>query len=164
MIPEATGHLSEEALNDILIGMGSSDAEEHLASCHVCREKVEAFHAGLVEFNQTTLAWSEERSNALPRITARPRPQLVPHSFRGWALAAAVLMAVAIPLLRYKHPPLSNEPTAQVSSSEDSETQITQDNELLNAVNVAINEDNKSLKNVNQLLEGPHPRVETRPE
>jgi hypothetical protein len=164
MIPERTSHLSDEALDDVLIGMGAPEAEKHLAACQVCRERVEAFRSGLDEFDQTTLAWSQARSNAMERIQVRPRLQRLPRTFMGWALAVAVLLAIAIPLLRYNDHFWSNQNPTQISSSEDSETQIAQDNELLKAVNVAINEDNESLNNVDQLLGRPHPRQKTRPE
>ena len=33
MTPEFTTHLSEEALDDVLIGLGSKEAHAHLAVC-----------------------------------------------------------------------------------------------------------------------------------
>jgi len=164
MIPDPMNHLPDEALNDILIGMGSAEAEKHLSACPVCRGKVEEFRSGLEEFNQTTLVWSEARSNAMERIHARPRSQRGPYTFVGWALTAAVLVAIAVPVLRHNDGFWSNQKTAQVTLPEDSDAQITKDNELLKAVNEAINQDDESLKNEHQLLERPHLRLKARPE
>lgn len=163
MIPESMNHLSDEVLDDILIGLGSSAAESHLAECPLCRGKVEDFRSGLDKFNQTTLAWSEARSNAMGQVQIRRRLLRFPF-IMGWALAAAVLLTIAIPVWRGDGHSWSNPNIAKVAPPQDSQTQIAEDNELLKAVNSAIDQDDESLNNEYQLLERPHPRLKTRPE
>ena len=93
-------HLSEEALNDVLIGMGSYQSELHLASCPECRAKVETFRSGMNMFNETSLAWIESASSATPRSAVlRPKPRRLEFRSIGWAVAAlALLIATAVPL------------------------------------------------------------------
>ena len=62
MTREAMNHLSDEALNDVLIGMGAPASESHLAVCPLCRSKVEAFQADLGAWNAATLNWSQARA------------------------------------------------------------------------------------------------------
>jgi len=152
MIRESINHLTDEALNDLLIGMGSSEAEYHLAECPLCRGRVEEFRSGLEEFDRATLAWSEARSNAMGRTGEMPRLSWMAHTLRSWALAAAVLLLLAFTAWRYSDRFRPNQQSAQVSNSEDSAAQIAEDNELLKAVNGAIHRDDELLRNEFQFL------------
>ena len=160
MTPETTNHLSDEALNDVLIGLGSSASESHLAACPLCRGKVEEFHSDLGTWNRTTLKWSEARAG---RIQVRPARRRPPLGALGWALAAAALLAIAIPVGRESGMFDTNHGTT-VAQQEDSEAQIAQDNELLKAVNAAINPDEMSPLKEYDLFGRPHPRHRHRPQ
>ena len=164
MTHEST-HLSEEALNDVLIGMGSIQSELHLASCPACRAKIEAFRSDMGLFNETSLAWIESESSAAPRPAVRhPKPRRLAFLSIGWAAAAALLIATAVPLWREmdhslkSHASFSQGGAPPAARTEDSEAQITQDNELMEAVNAAINPNEASTLNGYDLLEGAHPR------
>lgn len=165
MTSESTNHLSDEALNDVFIGMGSSESEVHLASCALCRERVERFQLGLDTFSKTTLAWSESRSDRMEPVRVR-RPVLGIHLYTPmrWALAAVLLLAIALPVWRSGGRFWSNQSTAHVPAQEDSDAQIAQDNELLKAVDGAITQDDASLNNEFQFLERTHPRAKARTE
>ena len=63
-------HLSDEALNDVLIGVGTSVSESHLAECPLCRGKVDEFQSDLGMWNAATLQWSEARAERAGRIQA----------------------------------------------------------------------------------------------
>ena len=67
MTPSLSNHLSEEALDDVLIGLGSAESEAHLAVCPECRAEVETFRGDVALFNAASVAWSESR---------RPQPRL----------------------------------------------------------------------------------------
>jgi anti-sigma factor RsiW len=140
MTPETTIHLSEESLDDVLIGLGSPESHAHLAACAECRVQVEAFRGDMELFNDASRAWSESRP-PLPRISAprRTHPRL---AFGSWAVvcAALVFMAVAI---WHRPAPLPNHAIVQPQPA-DSEAQIAQDNQLLEAVNAAISPDEES--------------------
>jgi hypothetical protein len=167
MTYQAMNHLSDEALSDVLIGMGSAEAESHLAACAVCRGKVEEFRAGLDVLNAATLAWSEDRARRAPRIHA-PSPAdsrlYWPRvAALGWSLVAVVLLALVVPLWHPAHWFAPIHSAAVVAPPEDSQEQIAQDNELLKAVDAAIHPNEiLPLKQVG-LLERPHPRHRQRP-
>jgi hypothetical protein len=139
MTPGSSVHLSEEALNDVLIGLASPDANAHVAFCELCRRQVEQFRDDMRLFDETSLAWS--KSKAANKIRVLP-----PWGLRqailapvGWAMAAAVLVMLAIPSL-IQHRSDQHGPVATTGTEYgDSAAQIAQDNELLRSVDIALN-------------------------
>lgn len=133
-------HLSEEALHDVLIGMGTAAAEAHVAACAECREQMETFRTGMENFNAATLAWSQARPMRRPIVT-RTRARIA-MAGAGWALAAALLFAVCLTTWkRYQSQNQTAEQPAVTQSApqaEDTETQIAQDNELMRSVDAAL--------------------------
>ena len=138
-------HLSEEALDDVLIGLGSAEAEAHLAACSRCSDTLRQFQAKMGSFNQASLAWSEARpvpeamSKAVARLNAKPRGVIAPLS---WAMAVVVVAALGFQIWTYELHRPSTAPVASVSQPNDlevqSEVQIAQDNQLLQSVNAAL--------------------------
>jgi anti-sigma factor RsiW len=163
MTPKQSAHLSEEAVNDVLIGLGSLESKAHLGVCSICSSRVKEFRSEVNAFNRATLAWSEARPRATLDEDERRRVRWIAASPLSWALAAALLLAVGFPVWNHLKPAADN---ASVPSPlhEDSQTQIAQDNDLLNSVNVALNEGEESPVAVYQLSEAPHPRLKARPE
>ncbi len=161
-------HLSEEAMDDLLIGLGSAESRAHLALCAECGSRVKEFHAGVEAFNQASLAWSEARPYA--RRQAAPR-QAVPPWSAHWggvwqwsgALAAMLLLAIGISIWSH-HPSSQNQAALPTPAQADSEAQIAQDNDLLRSVNVALQEGEEPPVNAYNLMEAPHPRLRARPE
>ncbi len=93
-------HLSDEELDDVLIGAGSPEAEAHLAECAACADRTAAFSAAMASFNQATLAWSEATSHTLTRDltagvaeTAGARFGAIAAGVCGLAVVGAVLGA-----------------------------------------------------------------------
>jgi hypothetical protein len=170
MTPEESAHLSEEAINDVLIGLGSLESEAHLALCSTCRGKLKEFRSEMLNFNQASLAWSEARPAAALGGDRGSRVRRAISSPWSWAIAAAVLM-VAIGLSLWNHNYSSivnnasiNDASGPAQSAEDSEAQIAQDNDLLRSVNMALSENEESPINEYHLSEGPHARSKARPE
>jgi len=134
-------HLSEEALDDVLIGLGSAEAEAHLVACSRCSDTLRQFQAKMEGFNQASLAWSEARpvpeamSKAVARLNAKQRGVITTLS---WAVAVAVVAALGFQIWNYEVRQHSTPPVASVSPSVDSEVQIAQDNQLLQSVNAAL--------------------------
>jgi hypothetical protein len=135
-------HLSEEALDDVLIGIGSPKSKAHLVACSRCSDTLRQFQAKMGRFNQASLAWSEARpvpgamNKAVARLNAKPRGAIAPLS---WAMAVAVVAAFGFQIWTYEFHRPSTPPVASVSPSVDSEVQIAQDNQLLQSVNAALN-------------------------
>lgn len=160
-----TAHLSDEAVDDVLIGLGSPEAEAHLAGCRECRERVEAFRADMQMFNGTMLAWSQARSAtmAAPERPTLWRRELIP---AAWVAAVTILLALAIPAWRHQHAPANLEaPNAAAANTgdQDTEAQIAEDNELMRSVDAALSTSEKMPVPEYYLLSRPHPRQQIRP-
>ena len=164
MTRDRSNHLSEAALNDVLIGMASPESELHLAVCEACRGRVEGFHSHLTAFNEATLAWSDARPIAAARVAARPQMHRLPLAVAGWAMAVVLLALAALPVWRrIDHVSMGHNTTVALPS-EDSQAQIAQDNKLLQAVNAAINPNEASLLHEYGISNGSHPGLKERPE
>ena len=162
MTTELSNHLTEEALNDALIGLGSAESETHLAACAACRAKVEEFRSDMKVFNDTTLAWSEARPVTGLQGAARPKAHLPVFAPVGWALAVVVLLMICVSVWNHGQRSASHEGFTSVAAPEDSETQIAQDNELLRQVDVALNTGEASPIDEYQLVDRQHPRLKVR--
>ena len=154
MTPASINHLSQEALDDVLIGLGSAEAHAHLAVCSECRAGVETFRGDISLLNAASMAWSRSRRQ-IP-LRGRPFPR-VPAAVLGWAVSAAAMAAMVIGIWHHRSPAPPNQATTAQSQAVDSEAQIVQDNELLQAVNAAISTDEASPIEEYKILESPHP-------
>jgi hypothetical protein len=160
MTNESSIHLTEEELNDLLIGESASASASHLAACPSCRAKVEEFQSGLEAFNQTALSWCEMRSVTLPVPQVPAKPRHWPLATMGWA-AAGLLLIMMAPIVRQTNwfHPNHGAPVITAHEGEgDTEAQIAQDNELLKAVNAAINPSEEPQLDEFGLSAKPHPR------
>jgi hypothetical protein len=164
MTIELSAHLSEEAMNDVLIGLGSPESNAHLAACPACRNQMQEFQSDMRLFNQTSLAWSETRSATMPLPAPAQKSRIGIFAPVGLALAAALL--VAIGLLAWNHNPRStqNFAAAPTPSQQDYEGQIAADNELMRSVDMALNAGEESPISEYRIVERPHPRLKTRPD
>jgi hypothetical protein len=136
-------HLSEEAFNDLLIGIRTPAAEAHLAACEQCRSQVAGFHADLQLFNAATLAWSESRAASVPPPPARPQPRFAASRPMVWSAAMAALALGAFATWNYQRPHTA--PATSVASEfTDSPDQIAEDNQLLHNVYSALDEQPQS--------------------
>jgi hypothetical protein len=161
MTPAAT-HLSDEAFDDVLIGTGSQESEAHLAVCEDCRRRVIAFRSDVALFNSASMAWTESRS-ALLRPSARKTAHRIRVAFVSWAGIAAVLAVMAVAILRHHGTAApANQVAASLSQKTDTEAQIAQDNQLLQAVNAAISPDEESPIAEYKLFETRRSHMKTR--
>ena len=163
MKPDLHSHLSDEALDDVLIGLGSATAQEHLSKCSHCRARVEAFQSSVALFNQAAFAYSEARPAKTPLVGDRQRKLPARPVLATWAAAAALLVLAGPAGWRLIVPRPVHAPTN--AQTQDSQAQIAEDNELLRQVNAAIAPDEQSVVDQYQLLEGPsqqaHPKMRT---
>lgn len=143
-------HLSEEALNDVLIGMGPAESEAHLARCAQCRAKVEEFTGDVRLFNAATMAWSEARGARQAQAgrvasMASPAPvRRMPFALAGSAAASILAIVVALSVGHREGwfaPPGNSNHTIAIP---DRQAQIAQDNALMEAVSAAISPQEES--------------------
>lgn len=91
--------LTDEQIDDQLIGDLAPSAAVHLAACELCQARLAAAEAPMVNFREVSLAWAERQSATLPtRPVATSR---APHRL-AWASAATAVLAIgiAIPVMR----------------------------------------------------------------
>ena len=136
--------------------LARAESHAHLAVCAECRAQVAIFRGDIALFNAASMAWSKSRRPQPLPSEARHHPRLRA-AFIGWAATAAALVLMAVGIWRH-HPaaPPNNANTVQ-SLPADSEAQIEQDNQLLQAVNAAISPDEASPIDEYKILESPHP-------
>jgi hypothetical protein len=144
MSAQPSTHLTEEALDDVLIGIGAPESEAHLASCSLCREKLTDFRTNVSAFNRASVAWSE--AEAMKRPVAAPKAAGIWHivSPFEWALAALLFLSVGIPVWNREHRGAVPENAESLAESADSEVQIAQDNALMKSVDSALSADDIS--------------------
>jgi len=153
-------HLTDEAFDDVLIGLASAESEAHLAVCPSCRTKVQAFRGHVDTFNQASLAWSQSRAEALPAIQPPPARKIkspwTALAPAEWAIATAVLLFIALPV--WNRGPHSDPYSGVIQNpaTEDSETQIAQDNDLLKSIDAALSAGDASPVAEYGLVEQPH--------
>jgi hypothetical protein len=150
MSPETapeTKHLSDEALDDLLIGAATRSHEAHLASCESCAARLATFRSSIALFNQASTAWSQARSNSISR-------ELTPKSsaFRilpAWSIAAAFFLAVTLSFLVGMHRGLARRATAMDVAQQHIERrqhidhqqqEIASDNAMLDAIDSEISQ------------------------
>ncbi|MFT4111189.1 hypothetical protein [Silvibacterium sp.] len=143
MKKDSSVHLTEEALNDALIGMSSTEEDLHLAACELCRAKLQAFESDMLMFDEASLAWSEARSATMPAIEVQRKRHSKLFFNAAWAISMALVLLVCLPTLHFTHV-FSLHRHGSLTTAGDSESQIAQDNELLQAVDVAVNADDLS--------------------
>lgn len=148
-------HLSEEALDDVLIGLGSAQSQAHVAACPECRARVEAFRGDMRMFNAASMAWTEAQPAQMRRIV--PHAARTRLAFASWAAVAAALVVMALAIWHFRPATAPNQANTAQSQPVDTETQIAEDNQLLQAVNAAISPDEVSPIDEYKIVESPHP-------
>ncbi len=143
----AVSHLSEDELDEVLLGIASPEVSAHLADCDPCTVRFTAFKSELQyqmsAFNQASMAWSEARSNTISRDIrqhkATPRLTLP----KVWSAAAALVLAATFALhTGFQHTAPSLEAansTATISSPEavhpeHDQHELASDNAMLAAI------------------------------
>ena len=156
MTPDMTNHLSEEALDDVLIGLGSHESHAHLAVCPECRSQVATFRGDIGLLNAASMAWSQSRiAKPLP---SAPAARVLHAAFVGWAVAVAALLLMAVGIWRHRPDSTPDQANSvQLSRPADSPDEIAQDNQLLEAVSLAISPVEASPIEEYKIMESPRP-------
>ena len=56
-----TMHLTEDQIDDVLMGDLAATTAAHLAACEACKLRVAEFEAPIASFKAVSLAWSERQ-------------------------------------------------------------------------------------------------------
>jgi len=168
----AITHLTEDQIDDVLLGELAAAPTGHLAGCNACQARVALAEAPIASFKAVSLAWSERRSATLP---SKPILSSTSSWYRhaSWAAAASavLLLAIAVPVTRYeaassKHQLASNS-TPHITQPAQVNAALTVPNEILHEVRiqpvatgvssgshaVQIARDNQMLQDIDRELE-----------
>lgn len=119
-----TPHLTHEQLCDLLVIEPAPDLreagrldrlEEHVRACELCSAELVSLNQSLADFRSTTKAWAHHEwtnqqlsSRSLQPV--RPTRNLTLPAL--WAAAAALLIAITLPLTRHHNAPPAPAPKA----------------------------------------------------
>jgi hypothetical protein len=135
-------HLTEDQIDDCLIGDLAPEAAAHLEACSPCLTRVARAEEPLASFRAVSLAWSERRSATLPlQASASARPNWARRLAWGAAAAAAIAIGVAIPAVHHTSETSGQDVSVaasaaavQVAAPASREEQIARDNQMLKAI------------------------------
>ena len=152
-----SNHLTNDQFTEMLMtGITDAACENHLAGCELCREELAVFSDSIGLFTTTSLAWSESKPAQSLRMTASRQVRRAAYAPLRWALAAAVIVGVGVPVWNYEQRPIANQVTTPNLASDDSPADIAQDNALMQSVNIALNSDEGSPLPEYHLLNNAH--------
>jgi hypothetical protein len=114
---ENTVHLSEEQIDDQLLGELGSAAAAHLAACVACTARVAEAAEPITDFRDVSMAWSERRSATMP-LPVVARDGLLWQRRMGWATTAFAL-ALGISLLSSGHKVATETASLQLEQASD---------------------------------------------
>lgn len=162
----AAGHLTEEMLDDVLIGMATVESQAHLAECSACRAKVEGFQSDMALLGETAMGWSRQRAAGMDQHPLETRARQLHWAAMRWAAAGVLIVAVAVPFLWHHDngPAVAINVTPRSPQVEENAAQIAADNDLMRAVDAAINPSDEMPMVVSHHANKAHPRQKARPE
>jgi len=145
MMTPGSHHLTNDQFTEMIVtGVIDEACEKHLAGCELCREELTAFSDSVGLFSTTSLAWSESKPAESLRVAAHKQVRRAVYVPLRWAVAAAVVIGVAIPVWNYDHRATITAVADAAAATGDSPAEIAQDNQLLQSVNVALSTEESS--------------------
>lgn len=143
-------HLTDEQFADLLLGLPSPSVRAHLELCPHCSDEAQRVSGAISSFAQQSRLWAERHAASLPAHKPGWQPVLPRlHRPQAWA-AVALTIALASGLgvsLRIDHTrssqQLAVQPVAVVPS-----TTLTEDNQLLSAIDGELRADDSTNANM----------------
>ena len=146
---ETVVHLSEDEIDDHLIGDLAAAPAAHLDACALCTHRVTQAKDPIASFQSLSMAWSERRSATLP-VPNRSMNKSFWQRRGAWVTACSAL-AIGIAFANVGHrssltadvQPTQVQPTRQVAAGTNDTTappaqQISADNQMLQAIDDEI--------------------------
>ena len=94
-------HLTEDQLDDALIGDLATGHANHLTACEQCQMRLAEAGAPMAAFSAVSLAWSERRSATLPTPVQSATSAWLPRAIWGATAAAVLAVGVSVPSIRH---------------------------------------------------------------
>jgi hypothetical protein len=97
-------HLTEDQIDEALLGDLNASPAAHLKSCAVCTARLAAAEMPLASFKAVSLAWSERHSATMPAVMPLRPGMGARGRLLAWSAALSVMMAagVAVPVLLHQ--------------------------------------------------------------
>jgi hypothetical protein len=145
-----SAHLTEDELDEALLGMASANHSLHLASCPDCRAQLEQFHSTVALFSEASIGWSQARSNALNRDLKQHRTPFRFTAQTVWTSAATLVLlatiTVGIELRQHSEASMAAkveqrriQSETNIARAANAENEIASDNAMLLQIDAAIN-------------------------
>jgi len=141
-------HLTEDQLDDQLMGDLAAAPAEHLATCALCTQRVAEAGAPLASFGAVSLAWAE-RVSATSEMPVVATPSTVWERRLGWSMALASC-AVVMAITGANHgfagfnaqaaSPAMSQSVASAPSSE----RVSSDNQMLKTIDFELADSSES--------------------
>jgi len=127
-------HLTEDQLDDHLIGDLAAPAAAHLAACALCTARVAEAASPIASFQSVSLAWSERLSATAPIPSPSASRALLERRL-VWSMAIA-LCAAGLSLTGISHRSAAPVPTVAASTRTAAPTaaELSRDNQLLRTI------------------------------
>ena len=127
-------HLSDDTLDDLLLGLPNAYGHAHIMDCPPCAARLEEFRTAVALFNQASATWSEARSNTISR-------EIIPRNnwlgaVAGWSFGSVAVLVIALALTAQRDAPSTTPGTAFDQTTRQQE--IASDNEMLGAIDSEI--------------------------
>jgi len=133
------GHLTDDQFAECAIVAPSPESEAHLRECFQCRAELARFTSSMDDFSRAAFGWSEAQPSVSLRAVANPAPSRTWFIPATWAVTAAVVAAIGIPMMKHhERQPAAPSETTLADVQDDSDAQIAEDNRLMRSVNMAI--------------------------
>jgi hypothetical protein len=130
-------HLTEDQLDDHLIGDLAEPAAAHLAACDLCATRVAQANSPLTSFQSVSLAWSERVSATAPIPSLSSARSLLERRL-AWSMAiAACAVGLGLTGLNHRLPPpvsVASSSASQTVATPPTEAQLSSDNQLLGTI------------------------------
>jgi flagellar biosynthesis/type III secretory pathway M-ring protein FliF/YscJ len=124
-------HLTDEQLTDYLSGASLPAIDDHLAACGVCRQEIASMRSSFQVFHHASMEWSERMQNAPSVRRAAPSWNWA----AVWAVACVAVIAAVLLFGVLSRPMKTGVRSAASAASSDSDTaELSQDNQLLAAI------------------------------
>lgn len=146
----ATCHLTDEELDDLLMGVAEPELQTHCAACVLCSSRIATVSDSIQCYNRASMAWSEARSHTFTRDLSAHRTTWRLTASAGRSLAATLILGVVASLTTGTYlfsghtveAGLDTEtlPAARAFAPEGRAQQIARDNAMLQAIDAELTE------------------------
>lgn len=135
----AACHLTQEELDELLMGVATPELRAHCAICARCGDRVGALSESIAFYNQASLAWSEARSNTFTRDLSGHKPTRRLTASAARSVAATLILGLVVSLSAGTHlwPAHVASPSLQAAPDVRAQ-QIARDNAMLDAIDAEL--------------------------